>query len=255
MAEKASGSKWGHVKVGTNISVTEDGVISIPNASPSIMGVMRAGDGLTVLNGVVSGNVFIDDKKSLDDPPTVYLLGETITVPNISPNNLEYRKYTTIMNNTLGLSMDVTLRFSFQYILRTLKTNNGTSQKIEVYYNVTNSLSKAFELTRIGRISSWEAWRINALEIIGEKSPEGSVNAYKGTLYRDYETGVLYHKTTGTDGASNTGWVSLDSKLSKHQAYMVKHNQIMDGGIKKQLVFGINPTLNCLTIDITEATE
>lgn len=44
----------------------------------------------------------------------------------------------------------------------------------------------------------------------------------------------------------------LETKVTAHLEDMAKHNQIMDGSIKKQLVFGINQNLGCLTVDIAE---
>lgn len=49
----ATGSQYGLVRIGTNISVS-NGVISLPYASASSYGVMRAGSGLSASNGVIS---------------------------------------------------------------------------------------------------------------------------------------------------------------------------------------------------------
>ena len=49
--------------------------------------------------------------------------------------------------------------------------------------------------------------------------------------------------------AINDPETGVGATLTKHLADMAQHNQIMDGTQKKQLVFGINKTLNCLTID------
>ncbi len=47
---------------------------------------------------------------------------------------------------------------------------------------------------------------------------------------------------------------NVDTRLTKHLDNMAQHNQYMDGTTKKQLVFGVNQTLNCLTVDIVEVT-
>lgn len=49
----ATGSQYGLVRIGSNISVS-NGVISLPYASASSYGVMRAGSGLSASNGVIS---------------------------------------------------------------------------------------------------------------------------------------------------------------------------------------------------------
>lgn len=41
----------------------------------------------------------------------------------------------------------------------------------------------------------------------------------------------------------------VGNNLNDHVMNMAQHNQIMDGAQRKQLVFGINRTLNCLTIE------
>lgn len=46
----------------------------------------------------------------------------------------------------------------------------------------------------------------------------------------------------------------VKQQFTTHLADMAKHNQFMDGTTKKQLVLGVNQTLNCLTVDIVEVT-
>ena len=43
--------------------------------------------------------------------------------------------------------------------------------------------------------------------------------------------------------------IATKEEVDQHKAEMAQHNQFMDGAQKKQLVFGINKTLNCLTIE------
>lgn len=42
----------------------------------------------------------------------------------------------------------------------------------------------------------------------------------------------------------------VDNDLIAHKADMAQHNQYMDGATKKQLTFGVNKTLGCLTVTI-----
>lgn len=49
-----------------------------------------------------------------------------------------------------------------------------------------------------------------------------------------------------SDAANDT---SLRQDFDAHVANMAQHNQIMNGAQKVQLVFGINYTLNCLTVE------
>ncbi|MER2170546.1 MAG: hypothetical protein ABS938_07900 [Psychrobacillus psychrodurans] len=44
----------------------------------------------------------------------------------------------------------------------------------------------------------------------------------------------------------------VEAKFIPHLGNMAMHNQFMDGSVKKQLVFGVNSTLNCLTINVVE---
>lgn len=47
----------------------------------------------------------------------------------------------------------------------------------------------------------------------------------------------------------NANMDKIDTSINAHISNMAQHNQILDGTQKKQLIFGINRTLNCLTID------
>ena len=49
-----------------------------------------------------------------------------------------------------------------------------------------------------------------------------------------------------SDIASDT---NLRAEFDQHVANMAQHNQYMNGTQKVQLVFGVNKTLNCLTIE------
>lgn len=49
--------------------------------------------------------------------------------------------------------------------------------------------------------------------------------------------------------------LATKEEVTTHKSDMAKHNQFMDGDIKKQISFGINSDLGCLTINISEAIE
>lgn len=49
--------------------------------------------------------------------------------------------------------------------------------------------------------------------------------------------------------------LTLETTTNEHVSDLAKHNQFFDNGIKKQVVFGVNTELNCLTVEILEVFE
>lgn len=58
-----------------------------------------------------------------------------------------------------------------------------------------------------------------------------------------------------TGKANSEDLTQLQTQVTEHLAEMAQHNQFMDGSVKKQISFGANNTLGCLTIKISEVIE
>ncbi|WP_332649648.1 hypothetical protein [Lysinibacillus sp. 54212] len=50
----------------------------------------------------------------------------------------------------------------------------------------------------------------------------------------------------------NNKLTTIEESVTQHLAEMAIHNQFMDGAVKKQISFGVNNELGCLTINISE---
>lgn len=130
-----------------------------------------------------------------------------------------------------------------------------TQEVSKVDTKLTQHLAEIATSTKIGHVKGGGNITV---------SPDGTINTRTGSTA---QTGVVQlnstlTSTSTTQAATASTVKSLnDTKANKidltqsqndlndHLADMAKHNQIMDGSQKVQLVFGINKILNCLTVE------
>lgn len=151
-----------------------------------------------------------------DTPIGEFPLGETFTPFTTAVSNAGYILARGILYDLAGYTA-VGNSYLYRYYLRTNKTSPTVmTQEIIAVSNNDKSLgSEVFKIRRDTSFATGNAigdWNLLVNTLAGKWSPEGVINGMRGWIYKDIETGKVYHKTSGIEGFSNTGWVDENRK-------------------------------------------